>query len=57
MLPFYSAILTVLRLKRTCPKCGHDFVLHPSDRRKEIIVCPRCKKKIANKEPAKQKAE
>ena len=57
MLPFYSAILSVLRLKRTCPKCGQDFVLHPGDKHKEIIICPHCRKKIANKPPPKKSGE
>ena len=55
MLPFYSAILTVLRLKRTCTHCGKDFVLHPGDRQKEIILCPHCKKKIPNKAPKQRR--
>lgn len=57
MLPFYSAILTVLRLKRKCPKCNRDFIVPPSDRKKESIICPHCKSSITNREPKKQKPE
>jgi len=57
MLPFYSAILTVLRLKRTCEKCGKDFVLSPGDKKKEMLVCPHCKNKITIKPPALSKED
>lgn len=57
MLPFYSAILAVLRLKRTCPECKRDFVLKPADKKMEFILCPHCKKRIANKAPVKTETE
>jgi len=57
MLAFYSAIMKVLRLKRTCPQCDREFVLRPGDRKKQTIICPHCKKSIFIREPKKQKAE
>lgn len=41
MWPFLTPFVTILALKRTCPKCGKSQVA-PRDKRNEPIVCSHC---------------
>jgi len=45
MLPFYSAIKTILRLKRKCPKCGKEQLVIPS-KKNSTVPCKFCKASI-----------
>ena len=61
MIPFYAAVRTILRLKRTCPKCGRNQVVKPSKKNEAVeklinqlgddtsIVSPENKETIKNK--------
>lgn len=55
MLPFYSAILSILKKKKVCPNCKGEFILPPEDKNRPTVTCPLCKKKFPSHSPRKKK--
>jgi len=45
MLPYLVSLMSVLRLKRVCPKCGRGQIVKPS-RKDDTVSCKFCKTQI-----------